>query len=61
MDTTTIADELLALAKALSIASKSEFMAREHAAAIWKRALKATAFDILPVKKETPNGTPKKD
>lgn len=61
MEDTTIADELLSLVKALSIAAKSEFMAREHASAIWKRALKATAFDILPTKKEIQNGATKKN
>ena len=52
MDKQTSADELLALVKSLSIAVKNDFMSREHGAAIWKKCLKATAYDILPIVKK---------
>jgi hypothetical protein len=52
MEKPTIANELLDLVKALSIAVSYDFMSREHGSAIWKKCLKATAYDILPINKE---------
>ena len=61
-----IAQELLALVQALAIAVDHSFMSREHGASVWKRALRATAFDVpqqLTTKKEvtTQNAPSKKD
>jgi len=63
MDSHTIATELLDLVKALAVAVDHSFMAREHGAAVWKRALKFTAYDVPSIvkKEETKNGTTKKD
>ena len=55
-----ITQELLNLAEALSIAVDSDFMAREHAANIWKQVLKVSNLD-LPKKKGGENGTIKED
>ncbi len=53
MESNLIAQELLTLAQSLSVAVDHDFMAREHAASVWKRVLKCTAYDVpLVAKKE---------
>ena len=53
--TPTVPEELLSIVKALAIASRNSFMSRDHAAAIWKKILSVSGFDItkLPIKKVT--------
>lgn len=55
----TITEELHTLVGALSIAVQCDFMAREHAALIWKKLLKESGLDVTQ-KKEVKNDTRKK-
>lgn len=44
---TTAVSELNTLAMSLDIAVRNDFMAREHAKAVWKEALKTSGLDIV--------------
>ncbi len=57
----TLPEELLNMVKALAIAAEHNFMAHDHAAAIWKKLLAVSGFDVtkLPIIKKQ-NATIKK-